>query len=110
MLIALIISIVAAIGLPVLVYKVQKHFADKKKKELQDKLDIQDKQIKGLEAEKKQRIREQKAGIEHRKRVQLTRIESAKIGKQIDQAHTDDEIMAIIAMIDEDNNFKVRPK
>lgn len=109
MLIALIISIVAAIGLPIVVFKVQKYFTDKKKEELQEKLDIQAKRISGLEAERDHRIREQKAGVAHRERVHLTAKETTRIAKQIDKAHTDEEILAIMSMIDEDNNFRVSP-
>lgn len=107
MLIALIISIVAAIGLPILTFKVQKYFADKKVKELNELVIVQNDQIAGLVKEKEQRVREQKAGIAHRERVVLSKKKTEKLKVQIDTAHTDDEIMDIMALINADNDFRV---
>lgn len=107
MIIAMIISIVAAIGLPVLTFKVQKYFSDKKIDKLNDIVFVKDTQIAGLRAEKEQRVKEQKSGVAHRERVELGKKKTEKLKAQIDTAHTDDEIMNIMALINADNDFRV---
>ena len=107
MTLSLILTILGALLLQFGAFKLQKYFNDKKAKELNDKLSAQDSKIKGLEQEKEQRSREQVAGSEHRKRVKLTKKKSKALEDQIREAKSEEEILAILHLIDADNSFRV---
>jgi len=100
--------IVGALGLQFGAFKLQKHINDKKVKKLNDDLYEKTVVIENLKKEKEIRVREQKAGVAHRERINMTRKESNEIEFQIDKAHTPAQIDAIVRMIDKDNNFRVR--
>jgi len=106
----LILTIGIALAAQFGAFKIQKTINDHKVKRLNSEIEMKDNRIEGLEKEKEQRDREQVAGAAHRERVVLSRKEKRDLEKKIDRAYSPEEIKAILKLIDEDNNFKVREK
>ena len=104
----MILIIVGALGLQFGAFKLQKYLNEKKLLKIQKENVDLTRENDVLKAEKEQREREQKASGDHRKRVKLSKAKVAKLEKQIDQAHTSEEIEAIMTLIDADNNFRIR--
>jgi len=107
MTISLILTIVGAIGLQVIAFKIQQYFSTKKVNELKDEIAAKNKEIVLLEKEKEVRGREKQAGADNDVRKKLSKKKSDEIKTKIKDAKTDEEILNIAMLIDSNNTFRV---